>query len=125
MRGLATSRQNTGHPERREGPREGRGGQRRGGGQTGGSAWSPATLVGQGEPVPTTYECRVDHLAATDDGVLTERLDTLAGPGANLPIPAMGAFEVRDGRIVAWRDYFDSALIQKMGGGQDVSALVP
>jgi len=30
----------------------------------------------------------------------------------------MGAFEVRQGRIVAWRDYFDLAqFTSQMGGG--------
>jgi limonene-1,2-epoxide hydrolase len=26
-----------------------------------------------------------------------------------LSIPVMGAFEIRDGKISAWRDYFDMA----------------
>jgi limonene-1,2-epoxide hydrolase len=37
----------------------------------------------------------------------------------------MGAFIVRDGKISRWTDYFDSALIGKILGGEDISGLVP
>ncbi|MCS6987156.1 MAG: nuclear transport factor 2 family protein [Sphingomonadaceae bacterium] len=55
----------------------------------------------------TTWETHA--IAATPEGVvLTERTDrfTLAD-GREVAIRVMGAFEVRDGRIAAWRDYFD------------------
>ncbi len=56
---------------------------------------------------------RVDVLAiaATGDRVLTERIDHIMGPDGKpmLSIPLMGAFEVKDGKITAWRDYFDTA----------------
>lgn len=85
-----------------------------------------ANLAGQWQRFTQTYEFRVLTLAADGDVVLTERIDTLAGAaGPSLPIPVMGAFEVRNGKIVAWRDYFDPTLIQKLMTGQDVSALVP
>jgi limonene-1,2-epoxide hydrolase len=31
--------------------------------------------------------------------------------GDDIPLPVTGVFEVVDGRIVAWRDYFDMATI--------------
>jgi limonene-1,2-epoxide hydrolase len=31
--------------------------------------------------------------------------------GGELALPVMGVFEVRDGRIAAWRDYFDLATV--------------
>ena len=55
----------------------------------------------------------VDMLAIVEDGnrVLTERVDRLltakGEPVATLRL--MGIFEVADGKIVAWRDYFDPA----------------
>lgn len=51
------------------------------------------------------------HVAASGDTVLTERIDHVRdGAGKTLmSIRVMGAFEVKDGRIVAWRDYFDTA----------------
>jgi limonene-1,2-epoxide hydrolase len=54
-------------------------------------------------------------IAETSDGkVLTERLDTFVfGPDRTVAVPVMGVFEVRDGLIAVWRDYFDLADFQK------------
>lgn len=68
---------------------------------------------------------RVVHAAAAGDVVLTERVDTVTTNGVAAPIPVMGAFEVRGGRIDAWRDYFDMALVGRLMAGEDVGALVP
>lgn len=48
-------------------------------------------------------------LAAVADGetVFTERVDVFTMPGATVELPVAGVFELRDGRIAAWRDYFD------------------
>lgn len=55
----------------------------------------------------------VHHLAETPDGVvLTERTDRFRIRDRWLELPVMGAFEVRDGRITAWRDYFDMKQFQ-------------
>jgi limonene-1,2-epoxide hydrolase len=52
-------------------------------------------------------EFRVRNIAADGDVVLTERLDVFVLPGTTIQLPVMGTFEVRDGKIAAWRDYFD------------------
>jgi limonene-1,2-epoxide hydrolase len=49
----------------------------------------------------------IRHLAAAGPVVFTERLDHLRKPDHSGALPVVGVFEVRDGRIVAWRDYFD------------------
>jgi limonene-1,2-epoxide hydrolase len=49
----------------------------------------------------------VTNLAATGDVVLTERVDVFTTAEKSIELPVMGAFEVRDGKIAAWRDYFD------------------
>ena len=50
----------------------------------------------------------VSHIAETDAGVvLTERVDRFEINGKWLELPVMGTFEVADGKIAAWRDYFD------------------
>jgi limonene-1,2-epoxide hydrolase len=49
----------------------------------------------------------VDDNANDGDVVLTERVDVFVLPHTTVELPVMGAFEVRDGRIAAWRDYFD------------------
>jgi limonene-1,2-epoxide hydrolase len=46
------------------------------------------------------------------DLVMNERTDTMRRKdGGEIALPVMGVFEVRDGRIAAWRDYFDLATI--------------
>ena len=41
--------------------------------------------------------------------VMTERTDTMHLPHGPLSFPVMGAFDVRDGVITGWRDYFDAS----------------
>jgi limonene-1,2-epoxide hydrolase len=44
--------------------------------------------------------------------VMNERTDVMRSKdGGTIPLPVMGVFEVQDGRIAAWRDYFDMAAI--------------
>src|SRR3954452_5540773 len=53
---------------------------------------------------------RVLNIASTGDIVLTERHEHWTGKdGAVLveSLPVMGAFHIGDGKIMAWRDYFD------------------
>ena len=54
------------------------------------------------------------HLAVRGNVVLTERVDTFEMGEKVAPLPVMGTFEIRDGRISAWRDYFDMAQVTKM-----------
>ena len=54
-------------------------------------------------------EIEITNLAVDGDVVLTERVDTFTVGDVVAPLPVMGVFEVRDGRISAWRDYFDMA----------------
>jgi limonene-1,2-epoxide hydrolase len=58
------------------------------------------------------------HLAVHDNLVLTERVDTFRIGGVVAPLPVMGTFELRDGKICAWRDYFDLAQITAMFSGE-------
>ena len=48
-------------------------------------------------------------IGSTGDTVVTERIDHLIGPSAEViaSVPLAGALVVRDGKIAAWRDYFD------------------
>ncbi len=49
------------------------------------------------------------HEVVEGDLVLNERVDTFVMDGNPVPIKVMGIFELRDGRIAKWRDYFDMA----------------
>jgi limonene-1,2-epoxide hydrolase len=59
----------------------------------------------------------VKHIVADGDVVLTERVDTFEIGGRTITLPVMGTFEVRDGKIAAWRDYFDLAQWTKQASG--------
>ena len=52
-------------------------------------------------------EFRLLNIAADGDTVLTERTDVFVLPNVTIELPVMGTFEVRDGKIAKWRDYFD------------------
>ena len=52
-------------------------------------------------------EFQVHNIAGTGNIVLTERVDVFVLPNKRIELPVMGTFEVHDGKIAAWRDYFD------------------
>ncbi|MCP3810880.1 nuclear transport factor 2 family protein [Mycobacterium sp. 134] len=55
------------------------------------------------------------HRQITDGHlVMNERTDTMrAKSGQSTPLAVMGVFEIVDGKIAAWRDYFDMAAITR------------
>ncbi|MEO0439733.1 MAG: limonene-1,2-epoxide hydrolase family protein [Pseudomonadota bacterium] len=54
----------------------------------------------------------VHHIAADGDTVLTERTDKFRINGEWIAIRVMGTFEMENGKIAKWRDYFDLAEFQ-------------
>jgi len=57
-------------------------------------------------------------IAEGDDGaVLTERLDKFSFGGKNVELPVAGVFELSEGKISAWRDYFDMAAWTRQTSG--------
>ncbi len=62
----------------------------------------------------TDVRWTIHHIAETADGVvLTERTDVFVMGPKTITIPVMGTFELRDGLVAAWRDYFDVADFQR------------
>lgn len=53
------------------------------------------------------FEARTHNLAVDGDVVLTERTDVFHKAEFRAEFWVCGRFEVRDGQIVVWRDYFD------------------
>lgn len=54
----------------------------------------------------------VHRQVANGNLVMNERTDVMRRTnGGRVELPVMGTFEVRDGRIAAWRDYFDLATV--------------
>ena len=50
------------------------------------------------------------NIASRDTIIFTERVDYLqsnSDPSVVVPLPVTGVMEVREGKIVAWRDYLD------------------
>jgi limonene-1,2-epoxide hydrolase len=66
-----------------------------------------ASLVRPGPPGIESIDFRVINIAASGPVVMTERVDVFKLPGKSFELPVMGTFEVSDGKISAWRDYFD------------------
>jgi limonene-1,2-epoxide hydrolase len=52
------------------------------------------------------------HRQVSDQGVVMhERTDVLRRKdGSEISVPIMGVFEIADGKIATWRDYFDTAI---------------
>lgn len=49
----------------------------------------------------------IHHQVATEDLVMNERTDHITLNGRPVTLPISGVFEIRGGRIKAWREYFD------------------
>lgn len=62
------------------------------------------------------------RIAESENGaVLTERTDRFKIGGKWVELPVMGSFELRDGQLVAWRDYFDMQQFTKQLPGPAVA----
>jgi limonene-1,2-epoxide hydrolase len=63
-------------------------------------------------------EFRVLNIAAAGGVVMTERVDAFITAAKTIELPVMGTFEVTpDGKIAAWRDYFDlNQFMSQMSG---------
>ena len=61
--------------------------------------------------VPGSQEISFEilHIVSSGDVVLTERVDSFQIGENRVVLPVAGVFELRDGKIAAWRDYFDMA----------------
>ena len=59
----------------------------------------------------STAEFKMVNVVASDDVVMTERIDSFTLAGRFGEFPVCGVFEVKDGKIAAWRDYFDLAQV--------------
>ena len=67
--------------------------------------------------LPGSPEVRFDvtHLGSNGPVVFTERVDHLSFNGVAVALPVAGVFEVRDGKLAAWRDYFDVQMLMNPG----------
>lgn len=54
------------------------------------------------------FDVTIHNIAADGDIVLTERTDALIWRRLRIEFWVCGTFELRDGKIAVWRDYFDN-----------------
>jgi limonene-1,2-epoxide hydrolase len=63
---------------------------------------------------PEQMRIEVLSIVATGGGyVVTERSDDFLIGGRWVRLPVAGIFEIRDGKIQSWREYFDMATFEK------------
>jgi limonene-1,2-epoxide hydrolase len=62
--------------------------------------------------IPFTFKTEVKHLAANGSDVLLDRVDTFVIAGKTWEIPVATYFEVKNGKITVWKDYFDQGQFQ-------------
>lgn len=64
---------------------------------------------------PTFEACdwQVHQQVAAGNIVMNERTDRFCFNGVWIGFPVSGVFEIRDGKIAAWRDYFDLAMFER------------
>jgi limonene-1,2-epoxide hydrolase len=71
------------------------------------------------------FEVKIHRIAVNGASVLTERTDALVFGPVRVQLWACGIFEVCDGRISLWRDYFDLWDVTKGLVRGIVGAVVP
>lgn len=60
-----------------------------------------------------SIDWEITNIAQTENTVLTERIDRFVIKGKEIVLPIMGTFEIQNGKIATWRDYFDMATWQR------------
>jgi limonene-1,2-epoxide hydrolase len=71
------------------------------------------------------FEVKTHRIAVNGSTVLTERTDALVFGRVRLQFWVCGVFEVTDGRITLWRDYFDMFDFTKALARGVLGAVVP
>jgi limonene-1,2-epoxide hydrolase len=67
-----------------------------------------SSFIRPGAPGIESIQFRVINIAANGPIVMTERVDVFKLPHKSFELPVIGTFEISDGRVKAWRDYFDA-----------------
>jgi limonene-1,2-epoxide hydrolase len=83
------------------------------------SPWQPIkgrdairNTLRRGAELMTALPWEIRHILADGDVVMTERVDHFLVGNNRISVPCMGVFELHDGKILAWRDYWDAKQFQ-------------
>lgn len=74
--------------------------------------------------IPGKFDIKVHNIAEHGGVVLTERTDSLSAPWCEFDFWVCGTFEVRNGKIVLWRDHFDLGALALSALAGPVRALI-
>ena len=55
----------------------------------------------------TETQWEIINIASSGNIVIAERVDKTKTTGGNVDLPCVGVFELENGKIKEWRDYFD------------------
>ena len=84
-----------------------------------GSFIRPGKAAAPGIVPVESIDFRIVNIAANGPVVMTERVDVFTLAGKSFELPVMGTFEVKNGKISAWRDYFDlNQFTSRMNGAK-------
>jgi limonene-1,2-epoxide hydrolase len=79
------------------------------------SPWQPVKgrdaireTLRKGAQKMTALPWEIRHIVADGNVVMTERVDHFMVGNTRVSVPCMGIFELREGKIAAWRDYWDA-----------------
>ena len=64
-------------------------------------------------PGSKSIEFKILHTTTAGNVVMNERIDMFDTGSKKISLPVAGVFEVNNGKISAWRDYFDMAMYTK------------
>ena len=64
-------------------------------------------------PMSKSIEFKILHTTAAGNVVMNERIDIFDTGSKKISLPVAGVFEVNNGKISAWRDYFDMQMYTK------------
>lgn len=62
--------------------------------------------------VPLAIHVKIHHMVSSDGIVMLDRTDSFTVAGKTYDLPVAAIFEVKDGKITVWRDYFDMKTFQ-------------
>ncbi len=63
--------------------------------------------------IPFQFQTEIKQILSDGPNVMLERVDTFKIAGKQWSIPVVGVFEVKNGKITVWKDYFDMGQFQE------------
>ena len=75
------------------------------------------TTLGGMASIMTSKGWDLLNIVGDENIVMTERIDKFEAGENKVALPVMGIFELENGKIASWRDYFDLGTFQKQMAG--------